>query len=96
MEKLFVPYLRLSTTSDRQRLTFEYQFDHISNHISSIGGRILKTFREEVSVKGLDKYRATFQEAVLYAKAHRATLIVYDIDRLSRAGFDGIGFMESL
>ena len=86
MEKLFIPYYRVSTDRQGQSgLGLEAQKRFIESYISLTGGNILDEFIDIES--GGKASRAGLQKAITRCAKSNAVLVVSDIDRLSRDGF---------
>jgi DNA invertase Pin-like site-specific DNA recombinase len=83
MDCRFVAYLRVSTANQsRSGLGLEAQQAAITAHVARTGCELLKTFTEVES--GRNSARPKLAEALRYAKARKATLIIAKLDRLSR------------
>jgi len=92
IEATYVALYRISTDSDRQHLSLDYQKDAITNFVDNTGGTIIREFFEQDSAfKG---NREVFKQAVELCKDTESTLLVYKIDRLSRLGFAGMAMLE--
>jgi DNA invertase Pin-like site-specific DNA recombinase len=102
MERLFVAYYRVSTekTQGAEGLGLQSQKPHVTRYINE-NGVLLGEFQDVES--GSNNDRKEFKKALAACKASGATLVVYDVSRLSRGGFEmmyeiqksGIPFVES-
>ena len=101
MNNLFIAYYRVSTSKQGQSgLGLDSQKPHVLGHITN-NGVLVGEFQDIES--GTKSSREGFQNAIEACRATNATLVVYDISRLSRGGFmmmyelqqAGINFLES-
>jgi DNA invertase Pin-like site-specific DNA recombinase len=81
--KPIIAYYRVSTRRQgRSGLGLEAQKAAVAAHAKAIGGRIVAEFTEVETGKRADRPQLT--AALARAKAHRATLVIAKLDRLSR------------
>ena len=100
--KKYVAYYRVSTEDQgKSGLGIASQKDYVHNFITS-NGYLLMEFQDIET--GKNDSREGIQRAMLYCKKHQATLVAYDISRISRGGYtmmaelenNGIDFIEAV
>jgi DNA invertase Pin-like site-specific DNA recombinase len=90
----FVAYLRVSTLRQgASGLGIEAQREAVARHVASIGGSIVAEVVETESGKRSD--RPELARALTTCRAHRATLLIAKLDRLSRNVHFISGLMET-
>lgn len=101
MKNLFIAYYRVSTEGQgAEGLGLQSQKPHVTRYITE-NGVLLGEFQDVES--GSNNDRKEFRKALEACKASGATLVVYDVSRLSRGGFEmmyeiqksGVPFVES-
>lgn len=91
-KKLFVSYLRVSTSIQQQSgLGLEGQKTMVDNYIKSNNGILIQSFTE-IETGTSKKKRTVIFEAIEYAKKHNAVLCISTISRLAR----NVKFIASL
>ena len=96
MSKLFVGYLRVSTSKQgRSGLGLEAQQEAVNAHIRREGGELLTQYVEvESGKKGTDS-RPQLAKALEHCRLTGATLIIAKLDRLSRDAHFLLGLQRS-
>lgn len=96
MSKLFVGYLRVSTSKQgRSGLGLEAQQEAVTAHIRREGGELLTQYVEvESGKKGTDS-RPQLAKALEHCRLTGATLIIAKLDRLSRDAHFLLGLQRS-
>jgi DNA invertase Pin-like site-specific DNA recombinase len=90
----FISYIRVSTREQgASGLGLEGQQAAVSAYAASVGGEILREYREVESGKRTD--RPELAKALAHAKRARATLVIAKLDRLARNVHFLSGMMES-
>jgi DNA invertase Pin-like site-specific DNA recombinase len=90
----FVAYLRVSTLRQgASGLGIEAQREAVARHVASVGGSIVAEVVETESGKRSD--RPELARALATCRAHRATLLIAKLDRLSRNVHFISGLMET-
>lgn len=87
MDGRFVSYLRVSTQRQGvSGLGLEAQREAVASYLNGGAWELLREFEEVETGKGADALdkRPQLREAIAYAKAHKATLVIAKLDRLAR------------
>jgi len=88
----YIAYYRVSTSSERQSLSFDFQRESVNKFLEIYGGTVIKEFKEEIS--GSTNNRKLFNQAVDLCARNGYILLVHKLSRLSRGGLSTIAYLE--
>lgn len=89
----FVGYFRVSTEEQgNSKLSLDSQQVFVQKYVIENGGLLIGSFTDVESGKKIE--RRNLLEAIDLCVQENATLLVYDISRLSRGGYSAMAFLE--